>query len=356
MLSADAEWPLKAPAARAASAGVPQHQDGGRAPSPAGEAGRLLPTPSAADGAGGHTSRSGARKGEPLLGGIAQLLPTPVTSYSQRTPGQRRAGRPAGNGTARARIGDLGIVAEHLLPTPNATDGKGGNRPIGRMREGRPRTIADADLPAAIDLLLPAPQAAGGSGGPRQVPETRTHRGTGHGPVLQDMAPALLPTPTAKDAANARNATAGRSPGSAHHTGTTLCDVFHEGGALPPAPSAGNFSDGEDPASREARRQRNLAKAAGTDWGPYAAAVRNWETVTCCLAPCPTVLGKTGQRLNPALPEWMMGIPAGWVTGTAGLSRTAQLRIVGNGVCPQQGALALRLLLARGPATAGGEV
>ena len=69
---------------------------------------QLLPTPSAADGAGGHTSRSGARKGEPLLGGIAQLLPTPVTSYSQRTPGQWRAGRPAGNGAVRERIADLG--------------------------------------------------------------------------------------------------------------------------------------------------------------------------------------------------------------------------------------------------------
>jgi DNA (cytosine-5)-methyltransferase 1 len=118
---------------------------------------QLLPTPSATDGAGGHTSRSGARKGEPLLVGIAQLLPTPVTSYSQRTPGQWRAGRPAGNGAVRERIADLGIVAEHLLPTPQATDR---------------------------------------SGGPRALPETRTHRGTDHGPRLRDMAPALLPAPT----------------------------------------------------------------------------------------------------------------------------------------------------------------
>ena len=39
----------------------------------------------------------------------------------------------------------------------------------------------------------------------------------------------------------------------------------------------------------------------------------------------------------------MMGLPEGWVT-TLGLSRTAELKMLGNGVCPQQAALALRLL------------
>jgi hypothetical protein len=35
----------------------------------------------------------------------------------------------------------------------------------------------------------------------------------------------LLPTPTAMDSRGARNATSGRKPGSAHHSGTTLSDV-----------------------------------------------------------------------------------------------------------------------------------
>jgi DNA (cytosine-5)-methyltransferase 1 len=39
-----------------------------------------------------------------------------------------------------------------------------------------------------------------------------------------------------------------------------------------------------------------------------------------------------------------MGLPSGWVTGV-GLSRTQQLRILGNGVVPQQAALALDVLL-----------
>lgn len=44
----------------------------------------------------------------------------------------------------------------------------------------------------------------------------------------------------------------------------------------------------------------------------------------------------------------MMGLPDGWVTGTD-ISRTAQLRAIGNGVIPQQGAHALRILAAEAP-------
>jgi DNA (cytosine-5)-methyltransferase 1 len=40
----------------------------------------------------------------------------------------------------------------------------------------------------------------------------------------------------------------------------------------------------------------------------------------------------------------MMGLPAGWVTATPGLSRNEQLKALGNGVVPQQAALALRML------------
>ncbi len=41
-----------------------------------------------------------------------------------------------------------------------------------------------------------------------------------------------------------------------------------------------------------------------------------------------------------------MGLPAGWVTAVPGLSREQQLRIIGNGVVPQQAVAALRWLLA----------
>ena len=45
-----------------------------------------------------------------------------------------------------------------------------------------------------------------------------------------------------------------------------------------------------------------------------------------------------------------MGLPDGWVTGCEGLSRSAQLRIIGNGLVPAQGMLALVLLLANASA------
>ena len=44
--------------------------------------------------------------------------------------------------------------------------------------------------------------------------------------------------------------------------------------------------------------------------------------------------------------EWMMGLPEGHVTGPdLDLSRERQLRMLGNGVVPQQAALAVSSLL-----------
>lgn len=43
----------------------------------------------------------------------------------------------------------------------------------------------------------------------------------------------------------------------------------------------------------------------------------------------------------------MMGIDAGWVTEVPGISRSQQLRIIGNGVVPAAAAYALRELLHR---------
>jgi DNA (cytosine-5)-methyltransferase 1 len=40
----------------------------------------------------------------------------------------------------------------------------------------------------------------------------------------------------------------------------------------------------------------------------------------------------------------MQGLPLGHVTAVPGLSRNAQLKALGNGVVPQQCALALRML------------
>lgn len=39
-----------------------------------------------------------------------------------------------------------------------------------------------------------------------------------------------------------------------------------------------------------------------------------------------------------------MGLPDGWVTCTPGLTRSAMLRALGNGVVPRQAVAAIRLL------------
>lgn len=48
-------------------------------------------------------------------------------------------------------------------------------------------------------------------------------------------------------------------------------------------------------------------------------------------------------KLNAEFVEYMMGLPLGWVTD-CGLSRAQQLKILGNGVVPQQAHYALELL------------
>jgi|LakMenEpi03Aug12_release.lakeMendotaPanAssembly.Ray.scaffolds.fasta_scaffold505791_1 DNA (cytosine-5)-methyltransferase 1 len=48
-------------------------------------------------------------------------------------------------------------------------------------------------------------------------------------------------------------------------------------------------------------------------------------------------------KLNAYFVEYMMGLPKGWVT-ESGLSRAQQLKMLGNGVVPQQAELALELL------------
>ena len=78
------------------------------------------------------------------------------------------------------------------------------------------------------------------------------------------------------------------------------------------------------------------------DWGAYRPAIERWERVSGRSAPAPTI----GGRLAPSFVEWMMGLPPGWVTSPdIGITRTSQLKALGNGVVPQQAELALRSLV-----------
>lgn len=96
---------------------------------------------------------------------------------------------------------------------------------------------------------------------------------------------------------------------------------------------------------------RNLRESVvnemnGIDWGKFEPAIRLWESILGRPAPNPTNPdGLNGShRLSSRFTEWMMGLPEGWITD-CGLSRKEELKACGNGVVPQQAALALRILL-----------
>jgi DNA (cytosine-5)-methyltransferase 1 len=81
------------------------------------------------------------------------------------------------------------------------------------------------------------------------------------------------------------------------------------------------------------------------DWKEYGPAIRRWELVSGRKAPCPVEPGKLGKpRLSARFAEWMMGLPDGWVTQVPGLTRGAQLKLIGNGVLPLQAAMAIQAL------------
>lgn len=205
-----------------------------------------------------------------------------------------------------------------VLPTPTTRDWKDHTIRREPHRPDDVDTLARAltDVPAA---LLPTP--AVNDMGAAYTPETwdewtdamKAKHGNGnrHGKSLNIEAQRLLPTPVVTDSTGTRNATAGRSPNAKPFSvGTTLGDVTY-----------------------------------ANQWGQYADAVQRWEHLTRP-APAPTEPGPKGNpRLSARFSEWMMGLPAGWVTDVPGITRNEALKALGNGVVPQQGAAALRWLL-----------
>lgn len=133
--------------------------------------------------------------------------------------------------------------------------------------------------------------------------------GNGHGPSLSIEALRLLPTPAAHDSGNSPATHLRKKPGRSQ---VTSLQVITDHGLL----SSG---------------------------GRISPPLPNGEHVLGRPAPAPTEPGRDGPRLSPRFVEWLMGLPAGWVTD-CGLPRTQQLKCLGNGVVPQQALLALRLL------------
>lgn len=92
--------------------------------------------------------------------------------------------------------------------------------------------------------------------------------------------------------------------------------------------------------------------ATGADmsrFGTYAPTIARWEQITGRPAPPPTTPSRRAggkPQLSARFVEWLMGLPDGHVTGPdLNLSRKQQLRMLGNGVVPQQAALAVNTLI-----------
>lgn len=190
-----------------------------------------------------------------------------------------------GNGHAR----HLGGEVRDLLPTPRTTMATGASPDT--ARDGGP------DLQTAV-AMLPTPAA-------------RDYKGPGAGGQQGGMdlpaALALLPTPTATDCTDCTGSRGHKPDGEPYSatSGVTLTDAV-----------------------------------TSMDWGRYADAIARWEPIVGRPVPYPK---DDRGRLAPELPEWMMGLPAGWVTDV--LKRRPALRVIGNGVVWLQAAAAIWWLL-----------
>jgi hypothetical protein len=172
------------------------------------------------------------------------------------------------------------------------------------MVRGNPTLLgAVAPLPSA-SAGVPTPRATDGTkGGPNQ-------RGSSGDLMLPSAVAQLLPTPAARDWKSGQS----------------------------------NLMDANARPLNEVIV--NMPVDDGTNWGPFADAIARWERILGCPAPDPR---DHKGRLAPPFVEWMMGLPAGWVTDVPELSRSDLLRLLGNGVVRQQGAAGIRSLLPAAP-------
>ena len=244
----------------------------------------------------------------------------------ENVPGARtaRAAMPDGSiGTALGRVtGDLEALGYQVRHTMVRASDVGA--PHTRARIFLLATQPGDKLPAVggravslkdqVSLLQPTP--AVNDMGASYTPETwdawtesmrAKHRnGNGHGKSLSVEVQRLLPTPTTQP-------TTGN--GHARDLGTEV--------RMLPTPTAERY-------------------------GPYQAAIERWEKVLGRTAPSPTEVGPRGERrLSAEFCEFMMGLPAGWVTAVPGVTRREALKLAGNGVVPQQAAVALSDLASR---------
>jgi DNA (cytosine-5)-methyltransferase 1 len=210
----------------------------------------------------------------------------------------------------------------------------------------QPVTGTSGDRAGKVTLLpTPTAQAAKHAG------DSRFGGGNGDVSNLWQIAH-LLPLPCAQQSGCSPEDHLRKKPGRKVVTDLAILvenGLLESGGALLPMPRSQDAAGGKTSRSGGRIDEPLLggqAREMATAWGKYEPAIRRWEALTRP-APAPTEPNKNGNpRLSAAFSEWLMGWPDGWVTDPAiGISRNDQLRIIGNGVCPQQAVAALKYLL-----------
>ncbi|MDT0445966.1 DNA cytosine methyltransferase [Streptomyces johnsoniae] len=210
-----------------------------------------------------------------------------------------------------------------------------------QSRRTRAHAGGRSGLLAAPDgrlTLLPTPAAADGTGGPGTSPKRQ-------GGMNLRTAVTLLPTPEARDWKSGASNLVGTNSRPLNEVVVNLLPTPKPSDGPHGGPNQRDTTGNYYLPGQAVRLDGRWVATNGTDYGP---AIHRWEAVLGRPAPEPTEAGTKGnRRLSPAFVEWMMGADPGWVTGTdLGLSRSDQLKILGNGVVIHQAALAYRTLLA----------
>ena len=257
--------------------------------------------------------------------------------------------------------GEGALPALNHLPTPNASDSTGGGQTPDK-RTGHSRQLIDAVLDLGIaekryDHAVPS------EGGPSEV--------------LQDMRERVLPEEIQREAGGSNEVPVpehvwtevweqqgssssgqpqveGKEGSSSHEVPGVRID--REAPHSPHRPESGEQRSIEpDVPVRELSSETPLERGprlsseedSRNRFGKYAPAVQRWERVLGRPAPNPTELNRNGKpRLNAEFASFMMGLPAGWVTNVPDITRSQQLKAIGNGVCPQQALAAFSHLFA----------
>lgn len=230
-----------------------------------------------------------------------------------------------------------------------ASRGRALGEPAGRDRTSAilPTPTSDLMLPSAVAKLLPTPAVNDmGAGKTPEDWDAWTERmkaehgnGNGHGASLSIEAMRLLPTPTTEPQTGNGHA---RNLGAEIQFLPTPTVMDHA--------SSGGGYNGQTNVTLTDATVRQTSR-----WGDYAAAIARWEAIHGP-APAPTEPNpKTGRaRLSPRFEEWMMGLPAGWITDVPGVTWQEAVRMCGNGVVPQQAAAGIAWCLSQIDLARGG--